>query len=87
MEMKLCQSCAMPMSEDAHFGTEKDGTKSEDYCTYCYQNGEFVGGDATMEEFIEMCIKPCLDQKVYPDADTARAEMMKFFPTLKRWKK
>ena len=87
MEMKLCQSCAMPMSEDVHFGTEKDGSKSEDYCTYCYRDGDFIGGDATMEEVIETCIKPCMDEGVYPDADTARAEMMKFFPTLKRWAK
>jgi len=31
-DMKFCQSCALPMS-DEHFGTEKDGSKSEDYCS------------------------------------------------------
>jgi hypothetical protein len=23
-------------------GTEKDGTSNENYCRYCYQNGEFT---------------------------------------------
>lgn len=49
--MKFCQSCAMPMS-DEHFGTEKDGSKSEDYCSYCYQDGEFTI-DNSMEEMID----------------------------------
>ena len=30
-EMVFCQSCAMPMGED-DFGTEKDGSKCQDYC-------------------------------------------------------
>jgi len=87
MEMKLCQSCEMPMTEDAHFGTNKDETINEDYCVYCYKDGGFIGGGSTMEEVIENCIKPCLEQNVYPDADTARAAMMESFPKLKRWKK
>ena len=87
MEMKICQSCSMPMTEDAHFGTEKDGTKSEDYCTYCYKDGEFVGGDSTMEEVVEFSIKPCLDEGLYPDEETARAELIKIFSGLKRWAK
>ncbi len=84
MEMKICQSCAMPMAADEMHGTEKDGTKNDDYCVYCYKYGEFTS-ETTMEEMVEFCIKPCLDEKVYPDADTARSEMMKMFPNLKRW--
>ena len=40
-----------------------------------------------MEEMIESCIEPCLKEHVYPDAETARQEMRKFFPMLKRWQK
>ena len=87
MEMKICQSCAMPMMEDSQFGTNENGSKNEDYCTYCYQEGKFAGGDSTMEEVIETCSKPCLDQGVYPDADTARSDMMSMFLSLKRWEK
>ena len=85
-EMKFCQSCGMPLDKEETKGTEADGSKSEDYCAYCYKDGAFLS-DTTMEEMIEFCIGPCLEGKVYPDAETARAAMLQFFPTLKRWKK
>ena len=37
------------------YGTEKDGSKSKDYCKYCYQNGEFTS-DVTLEEMIDFCV-------------------------------
>lgn len=84
-EMKFCQSCGMPLENGEAKGTEADGSRSGDYCVYCYKDGKFTS-DCTMEEMIEGCIEPCLEGKVYPDAETARAEMGKFFPLLKRWK-
>lgn len=30
-DMKFCQSCAMPMTEEL-YGSNKDGSKNEDYC-------------------------------------------------------
>jgi len=40
---KFCQSCGMPMNSDPQKGgTEKDGTKNDKYCSYCYQNGKFT---------------------------------------------
>ena len=81
----ICQSCAMHMNEDALFGKNADGTKNEDYCCYCYPNGDF-GVDETMEEMIETCI-PFRVPQVYPDAETARKEMLQYYPTLLRWKK
>ena len=51
---QYCQSCGMPMDMDANGGgTEKDGTKSAKYCSHCYQNGEFVGGDVSIEEYVK----------------------------------
>jgi len=35
MEQKFCQSCGMPLNPEV-LGTEKDGSKNEEYCTYCY---------------------------------------------------
>ena len=53
MEEKYCQSCGMPMGNgDELYGTEKDGSKSSDYCSYCYENGTFKQ-DCTMDEMIE----------------------------------
>jgi hypothetical protein len=33
-------------------GTNADGTKSENCCSYGYQNGEFVGGNITVEDLL-----------------------------------
>ena len=49
---KFCQSCAMPLTVEAHFGTNADGTKNEEYCIYCYKDGAFTS-EMTMEEMIE----------------------------------
>lgn len=81
--MQFCQSCGMPLNDEV-LGTEKDGSKNPDYCLYCYKDGAFTA-DITMEEMIEGCVPHCVPQP-YPDADTARTEMHKFFPHLKRWK-
>jgi hypothetical protein len=51
---KNCQSCGMPLSKDPQGGgTEKDGSRSAKYCSYCYENGEFKGGNVTLKEFSE----------------------------------
>ena len=52
-EMKFCQSCGMPLTEDV-LGTDADGSKNEDYCIYCYKDGAFTG-DFTMEEMADFC--------------------------------
>lgn len=85
-EMKFCQSCSMPLMNDEVQGTNRDGSKNEDYCLYCYKDGEFVG-DSTMEEMIDFCAPICVKEGQYPDEETAKREMMKYFPHLKRWKK
>lgn len=85
MEEKYCQSCGMPMGEtDEMYGTEKDGGKSADYCKYCYQNGAFTA-PCSMEEMIEICVPPMVDNIPGMTPDTARDMMRKHFPMLKRW--
>lgn len=84
METKFCQSCGMPMTETAHFGTEKDGSASADYCCYCFRDGQFLA-DCTMEQMIEFCVGPMVKENPGMTADAARDAMRKWFPTLKRW--
>lgn len=53
---KFCQSCGMPMKKDpGNGGTNADGTKNAEYCSYCYQNGAFtspeIGTAADMQKF------------------------------------
>jgi len=86
MEERYCQSCGMPMgATDELYGTEADGSKSKDYCSYCYADGKFTS-ECTMDEMIEMCIEPMVSCNSEMTEDKARAMMKEFFPALKRWK-
>ena len=53
MELKFCQSCGMPLTDEL-LGTNADGSKNEEYCIYCYKDGTFTG-DFTMEDMVEFC--------------------------------
>ena len=41
-EMKKCQACGMPITKDEEKGTNADGSKNEDYCAYCLENGNLT---------------------------------------------
>ncbi|QZT37257.1 zinc ribbon domain-containing protein [Halosquirtibacter xylanolyticus] len=46
MKNKFCQSCHMPMAKDPQGGgTEVGNERSEKYCSYCYQEGQFTFED------------------------------------------
>lgn len=81
-----CQSCNMPLVYNFEKGTNADGSLCEDYCTQCYQNGEFTC-ECTMEEMIESCIPFEIKAGVYNDENTAGEQMTHYFKTLKRWVK
>ena len=51
-----CQSCGLVLEKDSDKGTECDGSKSEEYCSFCYQHGKFAQ-DITMEEMIELNLR------------------------------
>lgn len=53
---KICQSCAMPLAHDPDGGgTNADGSTSDVYCSYCYQNGAFTQPDITAKEMQAFC--------------------------------
>jgi len=86
MEERYCQSCAMPMGmTDEMNGTKADGSKSEDYCKYCFAKGAFTA-NSTMDEMIEFCVPHMTAANSGMSADEARIVMRDFLPTLKRWK-
>ena len=68
--------------EDA-LGTNADGSINEDYCKYCYTNGEFID-KVSMEEYIEMCSQ--FGAQAGMTNEEMKAYCEKLFPTLKRWK-
>ncbi len=85
-----CQSCGMVLIKDSDKGTESDGRKSDEYCAFCYQQGRFVQ-DFTIEELIEYNLQDLdnwnRENGLQLTEQEARAELLKFLPTLKRWRK
>jgi hypothetical protein len=86
MEVKFCQSCGMPMGNtNDMYGTEVDGNKSPDYCTYCYQDGNFTF-QGTLDQMIELCVPHMVQNSENMTEGAAREMMRTFLPALKRWK-
>jgi hypothetical protein len=88
MEQPFCQSCGMPMTASEHFGTNKDGSANNDYCGYCFKDGDFTQ-EMTMDEMILHCAE--FVDEFNKDSETKLAkeeairQMKKFFPKMKRW--
>lgn len=38
----ICQCCGMPLDDDGMISREPDGSFNEDYCQWCYADGQFV---------------------------------------------
>lgn len=78
----VCQCCGMPL-EDSILSREPDGNINEDYCQWCYAEGEFVYKD--MESLLAfLCDHMANDQ--WP-ADRVRAYLSEMLPNLAHWKK
>lgn len=80
--VKVCQSCGMLMDSSQQYATEKDGSKNEEYCVYCYQDGAFAK-DETLEEKIETCIPFIVEEGM--TEEEARQHLNEKLPQLKRW--
>lgn len=80
---KFCQSCSMPIDNIEMRGTEKNGSRSEEYCKYCYDNGAFVNPHMTMEE-MKVIVKTQLDKM--PGGSDFIEKAVNILPELKRWK-
>lgn len=48
-----CQSCGKKFSSMVNKGTNSDGTKNHAFCVSCFDKGEFVEPDLTVEEFLK----------------------------------
>lgn len=83
---KQCQSCGMPLhtkkAGDCR-GTEKDGSKSEKWCSLCYENGALIGPDCTLDEMKKIVDDALREQG---SGNLMRWLAQKQLPNLERWK-
>ena len=84
-EEPICQSCCMPLNQPELIGTEADGKKSQDYCTYCYKDGSFTKPNSTMELMIDISAKVWADKDPNVTVEQAKAQLEQKLPLLKRW--
>lgn len=83
----ICQSCSMPLDKVENRGTEKDNSKSSEYCVYCYKNGSFTNPEATLEEVIEHYAPKWGTWMGNPamTIEQAKVKIRKALSPLKRW--
>jgi radical SAM superfamily enzyme len=73
----------MPLDKPELLGTEKDGTKSNEYCTYCYQNGSFVNPNMKLDE-MKVLVKEQMEKRKIDSSIINMA--VSSLPHLKRWR-
>ena len=74
----FCQCCGMPL-DDASISREPDGAFNEEYCKWCYTDGEFVY--KSLDELIDFLVGHLSNENWPPEQ--ARAFFEAQLPTLK----
>ena len=77
----ICQCCGMPL-DDSSMSKDKDGVFNEEYCKWCYTDGEYVYKN--MDDLIEVCIPHMVSENFKEDA--ARIYLKEALPKLNYWK-
>ncbi|MBR5001609.1 MAG: helix-turn-helix domain-containing protein [Firmicutes bacterium] len=77
----ICQCCGMPL-EDSSISKEPDGLFNEDYCKWCYADGEYMYHD--MDELINVCVNNMANDQFTPDQ--VRIYLKDMLPKLDYWK-
>lgn len=78
----ICQCCGMPL-EDSIISKEKDGAPNEDYCKWCYADGEYMYSN--MDDLIDVCVKNMTNDE--HSEDEVRSYLLKTLPKLDYWKR
>ena len=78
----ICQCCGMPL-EDASISKEPDGFFNEEYCKWCYADGEYMYHD--MDDLIDVCVSHMANDQFTPEQ--VRAYMKDLLPKLDYWKR
>ena len=80
----ICQSCGKPVNKSEEYGKNADGSQNNDYCGYCFKDGNFTNPNITMENMID--ITAILTASVLNISEKEAIEKTKVtIPRLKRW--
>jgi len=78
----ICQCCGMPL-EDSSISKERDGFFNEEYCKWCYADGEYMYSD--MDDLIDVCVKNMVSEEY--SEEEVRAYLKATLPKLDYWKR
>ena len=79
----VCQCCGMPLNEDGLISQEPDGSYNEDYCKWCYANGEFAY--QSKESLLDYLVAN-MPNPDNADEETRRNQFELYLSQLKHWK-
>ena len=79
----FCQCCGMPLYEDGLISREADGTFNEDYCKWCYADGQFAYD--TKDKLLDFLVGHMPNPENLPDGER-RAQYDAQLSQLKHWK-
>jgi hypothetical protein len=68
-----------------HGGTNSDQSRSDQYCSFCFQYGRFTDEGITLQEKIDKNIRMAVARLNIPE-DKARQMAEGILPFLERWK-
>lgn len=77
----ICQCCGMPL-DDSTISKDPDGSFNEEYCKWCYTDGEFKY--TSVEQLIDFCVEHMSNENWPPEQ--VRAHMEAVVPNLNHWK-
>ena len=76
----ICQCCGMPM-DDAVVSKEADGLFNEEYCKWCYADGEYMYSN--MDDLIDVCVKNMVSEE--HSESEVRSYLKATLPKLDYW--
>lgn len=76
----ICQCCGMPL-DDSTISKESDGTFNEEYCKWCYTDGDFIYKD--VNQLIDFLTEHMSNDN-FPK-EQARAYFEEQIPKLRHW--
>ncbi len=84
MPGSCCNSCGMILADQAERGHEADGSISDAYCVWCYDEGRFLQ-EVDMESMIEDCAPRMVEHGGF-SLDEAVSLLGAVLPHLDRWR-